>query len=272
MNPKITIITINYNNHEGLEKTIKSVISQSYKDFEYIVIDGGSQDGSREVIEKFADKISYWVSEPDKGIYNAMNKGIKVANGEYLLFLNSGDKLFNNDSLLNILPYLEKEDIVYGNLEFIDINNENFYGKYPETISFHFLFTGSLPHPASFIKKTAFDKVGFYDENLKIVSDWKWFIIAFTRFSLTWKQIPIIVSKFYLDGISSTQVDNVRRERDLVISSFTLSEKKDAETINKLEQKIYELDENKKKLKIIKKSKWLKLGYKLGLFKAYKYL
>ena len=116
MNPKISVITISYNNKEGLEKSLKSVTSQDYKDFEYIVIDGGSNDGSKEILEKYSDKINYWVSEPDKGIYNAMNKGIEVANGEYLLFINSGDELFSSGILTEVVPELNGADIIAGNL------------------------------------------------------------------------------------------------------------------------------------------------------------
>ena len=88
---RLSIITINYNNREGLRKTIESVVNQTYRNFEYIIIDGGSTDGSVEVVKEYADRISYWVSEPDNGIYNAMNKGVLAANGKYIQFLNSGD-------------------------------------------------------------------------------------------------------------------------------------------------------------------------------------
>ena len=108
-----SIITINYNNKDGLLKTIESVLCQTYKDFEFIVIDGGSTDGSREIIEKYAGHIDYWVSEPDKGIYNAMNKGIKVAHGDYLNFMNSGDYFYNENVLNDTLAYLN-DDIVSG--------------------------------------------------------------------------------------------------------------------------------------------------------------
>ena len=100
--PQLSIITINYNNLAGLQKTFESVFNQTFQDFEYIVIDGGSTDGSKELIEQYHDKIDYWVSEPDSGIYNAMNKGIVRANGEYLQFLNSGDSLLGENILKNV--------------------------------------------------------------------------------------------------------------------------------------------------------------------------
>ena len=111
---KLSIITVNLNNMEGLQKTCDSIISQTFKNFEWIVIDGGSADGSKELIEEYGSNISYWVSEPDKGIYNAMNKGIKVAKGEYLYFLNSGDYLFDSNALSDVFLDNPKEDIVYG--------------------------------------------------------------------------------------------------------------------------------------------------------------
>ena len=114
---KLSIITVNLNNRDGLQKTIDSVICQTFRDFEWIVIDGGSTDGSKELIEQYADHFAYWVSEPDKGIYNAMNKGIKVAKGEYLQFLNSGDSLWNETTLQGVVPFFSgTTDIFYGDV------------------------------------------------------------------------------------------------------------------------------------------------------------
>ncbi len=116
---KLSIITVNLNNSAGLRKTIESIVKQTFKDFEYIIIDGGSTDGSAEVIKEFADKITYWVSEPDKGIYNAMNKGILHAKGEYLLFLNSGDWLADDDLLSKVFCEPRTADIIYGHMNFV---------------------------------------------------------------------------------------------------------------------------------------------------------
>src|SRR4051812_11860469 len=102
MSKKISIITINYNDKEGLRSTIDSVITQSFRDFEFLVIDGNSSDGGKEVLEEYKSHIDYCVSEPDTGVYNAMNKGIRAATGDYLLFLNSGDVLYNNDILARV--------------------------------------------------------------------------------------------------------------------------------------------------------------------------
>ena len=111
----LSIITINLNNREGLRKTIESVVNQTFQDFEFIVIDGASTDGSVEVIQDYP-RINYWISEPDTGIYNAMNKGIAKATGEYCLFLNSGDTLFQINTLTGILQSNPKGDIIFGNV------------------------------------------------------------------------------------------------------------------------------------------------------------
>ena len=111
---KLSVITINFNNRDGLRKTIESVVNQTFKDFEYIIIDGGSTDGSVDVIKEYADRIDYWVSEPDKGIYNAMNKGIDVAKGEYCIFMNSGDCFYVNDVYENVFRELDGVDIIIG--------------------------------------------------------------------------------------------------------------------------------------------------------------
>jgi len=133
MHPKLSIITVNLNNAEGLRKTIESVVSQTYTDYEYIIIDGGSTDGCVEIIKQYEDKITYWVSEPDKGIYNAMNKGILKAKGEYCQFLNSGDWLIKESILHDIFSILPIADIIYGNEQ-----TEKGIRTYPENPSFNF--------------------------------------------------------------------------------------------------------------------------------------
>lgn len=199
---KLSIITINYNNLEGLKRTVGSVINQTFNLFEYIIIDGGSTDGSAEFIESQSNNFYYWISEQDKGIYNAMNKGIEVATGEYLLFLNSGDNLFDKKVIENNIKYIESYDLIYFNLQTISGDASKMV-YYPSKLRFSDLFSGSLPHPATFIKKELFTTTGLYDENFKIVSDWKFFILALFRDNCTYIKINETFSTFYLDGISS---------------------------------------------------------------------
>lgn len=199
---KLTIITINYNNLEGLKRTVESVVNQTWQEFEYIIIDGGSSDGSAEYIESQKEHFDYWVSEPDKGIYNAMNKGIVKATGEYLLFLNSGDHLYSDRVLEQNHKSIAGHNIIYFNLQVID-KTETFIKKYPDELLFSFFINDNLPHVATFIKASLFDKVGMYDESLKIVSDWKFFVESVCKFNSSYIRIDETLTTFYLDGLSS---------------------------------------------------------------------
>ena len=140
MAPILSIITINYNNRLGLLKTMQSVVEQSYKNFEYLIIDGGSDDGSLEDILNYEHCLSFWCSEKDKGVYNAMNKGIVKATGEYLLFLNSGDFLLDNQTLSKIVPLLKDYSIIYGDLIFRS-DTKDILQTYPDRLDINYLFS-----------------------------------------------------------------------------------------------------------------------------------
>lgn len=227
----ISIITINRNDLKGLNRTFNSVFNQIYQDYEYIIIDGGSDDGSKELIEKNQEKISYWISEPDKGVYNAMNKGIARASGEYILFLNSGDELYDENVLENHNKQINTEDLIYFNINVIG-ENTNYIKDYPETITFSYLYRESLPHPATFIKKELFYKIGLYDEDLKIVSDWKFFMLALAKYNATYRYNNNTLSIFYLDGISSDKANRKvqKAERKQTINThFQIFEKETKE-------------------------------------------
>lgn len=185
---KLSIITINLNNRDGLQKTIDSVVTQTFKDFEWIVIDGGSTDGSKELIEQYADHFAYWVSEPDKGIYNAMNKGIKVAKGEYLQFLNSGDWLWENDTLNKVFSSTPNEDILYGNWE----QKDGILFSAPHKLDAIYFFQSTLSHQAVFIKKSLF-LYELYDETLKVASDWKHLLSSIVIENHSYKALNITV-------------------------------------------------------------------------------
>jgi glycosyltransferase involved in cell wall biosynthesis len=218
--PKLSIITINYNNLEGLKRTVDSVLNQTWKEFEYIVIDGGSTDGSAEYIESKSEHIDYWISEPDKGIYNAMNKGIVKATGEYLLFLNSGDHFFTNSVLQENNDKIANYDLIYFNIQNVGENFSKII-SYPAILRFSDLFFNILSHQATFFRKNLFKKVGLYDENLKIVSDWKFMIVALFKYHCSYLKVDETLSTYYLDGISSFMENReiVYKERDLVLNS-----------------------------------------------------
>lgn len=195
MKNKVSIITINYNNAEGLQRTMDSVLNQSCRDFEYIVIDGGSSDSSKDIILSHRDRLTHWVSEPDKGIYNAMNKGIQAATGEYCLFLNSGDYLYSDTVIENILKMSYNEDIV----SFVTVNTDGKVShrkKAPENISLYSLIDASLPHPSTLIKRSLLVKIGGYDETYKIVSDWIFFIESLIFSNASYRTIDYNLSVF----------------------------------------------------------------------------
>lgn len=219
---KLSIITINYNNLSGLKKTIDSVMCQTYKDFEYIVIDGGSTDGSKELIEKYADRLSYWVSEKDNGIYHAMNKGIKAATGEYLWFLNSGDWICNA-SVTNEFIENANADIIYANWYHHYSDGRIVEDIFPDIVTFDFLaFEYALPHQASLIKNTLFDEIGLYDEKLSMVSDWKFYLQAIFIHQCSYVHKNMFVVYYNKEGFSSNPAndDLQRRERQLVLQTY----------------------------------------------------
>lgn len=217
----LTIITINRNNAAGLERTMQSVTAQTRKDFEYVVVDGASTDGSQDVIWNHAAAIDdriQWISEPDSGIYSAMNKGIRMATGDYVQFLNSGDCLASKDVVERMYCALEQNDspsILYGNMLKAMPDGQTrrdrcFAGK---SITLKGFIRGSLNHSPAYIKKSLFEKYGLYDERLKIVSDWKWYLQAIVLGEETPVYTDIDVTRFDMTGISETNAELRESER-----------------------------------------------------------
>ena len=223
----LSIITINRNNAAGLEKTMRSVAAQTFTDFEYIVVDGASTDESVRVIRSFeatfGDRLK-WVSEPDKGIYNAMNKGIGMASGDYLQFLNSGDFLVSDDVTMRMVEALidnELPPILYGNMlkDMPDgyMRDRCFAGQ---DITFLGFYTGTLNHSPAYIQKALFDEYGLYDESLKIVSDWKWYLQVIILGGRKPVYVDIDVSLFDMTGISETNKTLDKTERNRVLNEL----------------------------------------------------
>jgi len=218
---KLSIITINYNNADGLKKTIESVINQTSHDFEYIVIDGGSTDGSVEVIKQYSGKLAYWVSEKDAGLYNAMNKGILKAKGEYCQFLNSGDWLTDNKVVAKMLEAMPDCSIFYGNLVKVFENGKTYRDTAKEgNVSMLNLYRGTINHSSALIKRRLFAIYGMYDEQLKIVADWKFFFIAVGLHDEPVKYINMDVTCFDMKGISNTQGALDKKERREVLEAY----------------------------------------------------
>lgn len=201
----LSIITVNKNNAKGLRKTVLSVLQQSFSSFEYIIVDGGSTDDSYDFIQEITVKHSgiVWSSEPDTGVFNAMNKGIMKAKGEYLLFMNSGDYLVDEDVLHSVFAEEHSADILLGAAQVSE------YGRivwtaYPKNqYSLNDLYHGSLAHQAAFIKKSLFSQFGLYREDLKFMSDWAFFLHVLILKNASIEPLNIIISDYNLEGLSS---------------------------------------------------------------------
>ena len=202
MEPLVSIITINLNNKSGLIKTVNSVLAQEYKNIEFIIIDGASNDGSLEYIKAVKNNFTYWISEKDKGIYDAMNKGIIQAKGDYLLFLNSGDFFFEPKSLSYLVSFNFKEDIVYGNVGMY-VNGALETKYFPSELSLKYFRYDTIPHQSTLIKRNLFYRFGLYNTEYKIVSDWAFFVDCIIKGKVKYRYVNELISIFDLNGISS---------------------------------------------------------------------
>lgn len=210
---ELSVITINYNNADGLRKTIESVAAQTFKEFEHIIVDGNSHDEGVRLIQEYdyvqrssnrPHPIIRWTSEIDKGIFNAMNKGVRMAQGEYVLMLNSGDTLVDEHVLERIIPELDGTDIVQGNTieehEGKKIQNKG-YGCSEITMSD--IMKGKFLHQASFCRRDLFERYGYFDDSYAIVADKKFFINCLGFHDASFKYLDIDVANFDVNGISS---------------------------------------------------------------------
>lgn len=226
---KLSIITINYNNAEGLRQTLKSVACQTCKDFEHIIVDGASTDGSKALIEQYAAEQGTavrWVSEKDSGIYNAMNKGIRLAKGEYCEFLNSGDKLASEDVVEKMLKALAENnypDVLYGDMQKVTPKGKKLRrGRFNahEQVTLRMFYRGCLNHSPAYIKKTLFEEYGLYDETLLICSDWKFYMQSLVLGQAEAVHVNILVTIFDTGGISETRLDILNEERNRLLAEL----------------------------------------------------
>ncbi len=241
----ISIITINYNNAEGLRRTLASVAAQTYRDIEHIIVDGGSTDGSVNVIREYENTIKhsvtinqstikvFWSSERDHGIYNAINKGIRKATGDYIQILNSGDLLAAPDVTERMVDALDSlnakrsslnEDaisILYGNmLKSYDgkkiVNRDTCGNGMYTPESFLYFYRGTLNHDCAYIRRDLFDKYSLYNEDMKICSDWEWYVKAIALGGEKPIYTNIDVTIFDMNGISESGGKNkelIKKER-----------------------------------------------------------
>ena len=250
---KLSIITINYNNAEGLRKTLASVASQTYADIEHVIVDGGSTDGSVEIIREYVcangaqdggsqtcqtgqtsrTKVCHqirWLSEPDKGIYNAMNKGIRMATGEYCQFLNSGDLLLNPHVTQQMIEHLDQINaqreepigVMYGNMKKVmpdgKILHDACNGGHDVTLNM--FYRGCLNHSPAYILRALFDKYGLYDESLRICSDWKFYLQSLVLGDESVAYVNVDVTLFDMTGISETNKELLNKERNQLLNEL----------------------------------------------------
>ena len=249
---KLSIVTINFNNEEGLRKTLASVAAQTYRDIEHVIIDGGSNDGSADAIKEYVSlnpqrdpffkHTINWVSERDDGIYNAMNKGIEIALGrrivdsfnrseqredknkvlpDYIQILNSGDILATPQVVERMAEEIEKAkypEFIYGNMIKKDYATGKIVGKSEEVAyTLRQYYASTMNHDCCYIRRDVYDMYGLYDECLKIVSDWKWFLQAIGLGNVKPVYVDIDVTIFDASGISETNLDLRNKERRQVL-------------------------------------------------------
>lgn len=207
-NLKISVVTVCYNAVDTIEKTILSVLNQSYTNIEYIIIDGGSTDGTVDVIKKYADRLAYWISEPDRGIYDAMNKGIDIVTGEYINFMNSGDEFYDSNVISLLFNKPNNADVIYGDT-YIILPNYKFRNKNRPLSEFN----RTLPfgHQSTFAKSSLMKKFKF-DTSFKSAADY-YFLYNLYKDGFKFKYVPLLVSKFDgYNGFSAKNIKLVRKE------------------------------------------------------------
>lgn len=216
---RLTIITICYNDRAGLERTFASVFAQTENAFKYIVVDGGSTDGSVDLIKTHEGRITKWVSDKDEGIYDALNKGWQMAGTEFVLFLNAGDTLVGTDVIQRVLPTLTGDlDIAYGDAELVLNGAVIGIKTHPRTITSAYLIKETIAHQAQFIRKSVLEKLGGYDLKYKLAADYAFLAELFWKHEPRSRYLGFMVCAFDRSGHSSLSMNEkaVAEERKAI--------------------------------------------------------
>lgn len=218
--PTLTVITVVYNNVRDIERTIKSVVNQTYPHIEYIVIDGGSTDGTVNIINRYASRIARFVSEPDKGIYDAMNKGLALATGEYVLFMNSGDEIYANDTVAQVFATADDADIYYGETELFDADWQSLGLRrhaIPEQFDWKsFRYGMNISHQAIYVRRSLAAR---YDPSYQLSADIDWVIRA-AKAAKNIVNTKRIVAKYLVGGMSKQRHWQSLKERFAIFSKY----------------------------------------------------
>jgi glycosyltransferase involved in cell wall biosynthesis len=214
-NKTVSVVTVCYNAALSLEKTILSVLSQNYKDVELIIIDGGSTDGTVDLIKKYSSNIAYWISESDKGIYDAMNKGVLASHNDWIIFMNSGDVFCNSEVVSSVFEKLNSGvEIIHGCVVRVyphaqvistGVSNDN-----PTLVD---MANNTFHHQASFINRSLFEKVGLYSTEYKLCSDWKFFFDCVVKYRVKTQFVRLNIANFVMDGVSSNNTQLYYKEQ-----------------------------------------------------------
>lgn len=220
MKPKLSVITIVYNNAIAIERTMLSVLNQTYSNIEYIIIDGASTDGTKEIIQKYGDRLAQFISAPDKGLYDAMNKGLALATGDYVLFMNSGDEIYAPETVADVFASAPSGDIYYGETEMFD-ESWNSLGqrrhRAPEHFDWHsFKFGMNVSHQAIYIKRSL---TAPYNLTYKYSSDIDWILKAAKK-SSNIVNTHLYVAKYLVGGISKKKQLASLKERFKILSHY----------------------------------------------------
>ena len=208
---KVSIITVVYNNESTIDYAIKSVLSQDYPNIEYIIVDGNSSDGTIKKIQSYKDHITYFLSEPDKGIYDAMNKGLKLATGDIIGILNSDDFYADNHIISNIVnEFQEKQiDFVFGDIVFVKPENLDKITRYYRSDNFHprkFAWGWMPAHPSCFLKREIYEKYGYFKTDYKIAADYEILTRFMAKHGISYSYIPKVLVKMRTGGVSTANL------------------------------------------------------------------
>ena len=217
---KISIITVSFNSAKTIKETIESILIQDYNNIEYIIIDGGSSDETINIVKSYSEKISYFISEKDNGIYDAMNKGIKAATGDIIGILNSDDFYPNSFVLSNVARSFEKYncDAVYGDLVYVKAKDTTQIKRYWQAGNYNTSKIKNgwmLPHPTFFVKKVMYDRYGLYNTDLKSAADYEMILKLLYKENISVQYIPMILVKMRMGGASnSTFLNRIRANKE----------------------------------------------------------
>lgn len=218
---KLSIITI-CKNEPNLRRTLDSINNQTFQDFEWIIVDGKSDSKIIKIFDEYRDRINFFTSEVDRGIYNAYNKAIKKAHGEYVCFMNAGDVFYDDMILENVFGRKQTADILYGNTNIIK-GKKSYIEEAPDTIDKYFFMYGTINHQSCFIKTSLFKKYGLYNESYKIASDFEKFIV-FAKHNVCFKKLNLVIATYYKNGISSNKSKTHREFEKIKHSLFSVNE------------------------------------------------